>query len=180
MVHTCLKPYCSFVSFNLLILSLPRRSVIDIFLPFKTVLLKKMLCLSTYRTNVTIMSLDFPLSPFFKTNFLFYSSDQSVLSSHQYLYRNQPIIIFVFIFTNIINQNTISPQVSLFLSSFISKFSNFLWGAETCPHNSLMSSSFFRVFTSYSSNVSKIKSELHLSMFKLPNAFNLTVIISVC
>lgn len=114
MVHTCLKPYCSFVSFNLLILSLPRRSVIDIFLPFKTVLLKKMLCLSTYRTNVTIMSLDFPLSPFFKTNFLFYSSDQSVLSSHQYLYRNQPIIIFVFIFTNIINQN-----VALFVKLYL-------------------------------------------------------------
>ena len=36
MVHTCLKPYFYFASFNLLILSLLRPSVINVFLPFKT------------------------------------------------------------------------------------------------------------------------------------------------
>ena len=66
MVHPHWKPYCSFVSFNFLILSLVRLSVINIFLPLKTFLVTETLSLSTYYINLAIMGLDF----LFPTSFL--------------------------------------------------------------------------------------------------------------
>ena len=63
MVHTRLKPCCSFASFNFLILSSVRLSVINIFLTFKTFLLIKTLHLSAYCSSFTIMGLDFLLPP---------------------------------------------------------------------------------------------------------------------
>ena len=150
MVHSRLKPYCYFASFNLLTLFLFTLSVIDIFLPFEIFLLTKTLGLSAYRANFTIMGLDFrlPLS-FLKLPILCVRSICSIfisifISDFKVFITNSSKSLSLFPLMPWIKKQFLRDYCAC-LSSFTSKFSKLLWRSETWPRNNLMTSSFYHI-----------------------------------
>ena len=95
---------------------------------------------------------------------------------------NQIINIFVFIFTNTMNEKKrkFLCEYCSCLSSFTPKCSQLLWRAETCPHNDLMASCSCYFFASWSWNVFSDEVNCICQVFKFPIAFNLIFIVRVC
>ena len=127
MVPTHLKLRYSFASFNFFILSLVRLSVIDIFLPFKTVLLTKTFSIHYcgYRIPIVIVV--------FKTSYCLHPINLFYLHINIYV-SFQSFDNTRYIFTNTKNQKQFLFGYCSCLSSFKLTKSR----SQNCPQNDLM------------------------------------------